>query len=159
MVHAAPHAVSAILSDANTLYIDAVLRKANLADAFEAGIVTNPARILPQMDDVASRVTVSPFRAASGRAPHQCRACPVNMCKGDLVEGLFARYPDARFVYVGDGTNDLCPSRRLASDGTVLPRVGFALSEALLRTTIEAQVLPWESPVQLRLAIDKLVSP
>jgi pyridoxal phosphate phosphatase PHOSPHO2 len=158
LVRDAPHAVSAMLSDANTLYIDAVLTRWGLTDAFEAAIVTNPAHIVPRTDSLSSRVTVTPFHAGSGRPPHVCTACPANMCKGDLFLELAARYPEARFVYVGDGANDLCPSKRLGVDGTVLPRVGYTLARKLATTQVCAQVRPWTTPCQLRESIQTVLS-
>jgi hypothetical protein len=124
LVRDAPHAVSAIMLHVDTLYIDAVLTRWGLTDAFEAADVTNPARIVPSTESLSSRITVASFHADSGRPPHVCTACPVNMCKGDLVQELVTRYLVARFVYVGDGANVLCPSKRLDVNGIVLPRVG-----------------------------------
>jgi hypothetical protein len=52
-------------------------------------------------------------------------------------------------IYVGDGSNDYCPSTKLNSGDTVLPRKGMALSNLLLKdefkSKISATIIEWTS--------------
>jgi len=144
-----PHAQSAILSDANTLFIDACLRKNDLdaASCFQAGIFTNPAVV----DDL-DRIRVSPFIPLDDTArQHGCHSCARNMCKGALLEQLTAgRFVDWRIVYIGDGSNDFCPSKRIGPDGFVFPREGYSLAKKLAASPPEATVKPWGNAQQLQ---------
>jgi pyridoxal phosphate phosphatase PHOSPHO2 len=158
LIRDAPHAVSAIISDANSLYIEAVLRENWLLDAFEAGIQTNPAAIVAATglgDDscdasgcVTRRISVSPF-CPTLHTPHNCATCSANMCKGELVRELMEKYRDATFVYVGDGGNDLCGCRQLPRGSHALPREGYPLARKLAKIPIQASVANWHSPAAL----------
>lgn len=170
LIRDCPRAVSAVISDANTLYIDAVLREHKLGDAFEAGILSNPASIVsveastvaeesPSSPRVLSRLAVSPFCPAL-HENHGCRACSANMCKGELVRELQARpaYASATFVYVGDGSNDFCGCRQLPSGGRVLARTGFALAKKLESSAVAASVTLWASPLELLQALKSILA-
>lgn len=163
--------VSAIVSDANSLYIDAVLQKHNLEDAFEGGIQTNPASIVSveatgaaeesaPASRVRSRLSVSPFCPVL-HDNHGCAACNANMCKGELVRELQKRpgFASATFIYVGDGSNDFCGCLQLRPGSHVLARAGFALAKRLQGSDIAATVTNWASPSDLLRAINSIVSP
>ena len=64
-----------ILSDANSLYISRFLEAQHSAHCFTA-VYTNPAAV------EGGRVRVAPFH----REPHGCPRCPVNLCKGRVLE-------------------------------------------------------------------------
>jgi Putative Phosphatase len=86
-----PLAVSAIISDASSLYIEAVLRENRLLDAFEAGIQTNPAAIITATGPrdgswsasgcVTRRIPVSPF-CPTLHTPHDCATCQRKYVQG-----------------------------------------------------------------------------
>jgi pyridoxal phosphate phosphatase PHOSPHO2 len=166
LVHETPGAVSCILSDSNTLFIDAVLAENGLADVFEAGIQTNPATIVdvsPAAGEASSepvaaarRISVRPFCPAV-RRPHRCSDCSANMCKGELVRETMARHAGGRFCYVGDGRNDFCGCRQLPEGSFALPRAGFPLARMLAREPIPARVAPWGSPAELLASIKNLI--
>lgn len=169
LIRDSPRAVSAVVSDSNTLYIDAVLREHQLTDAFEAGIQTNPASIVAVEPSgaveesapdrrVLSKLSVSPFCPAL-HDDHSCTACSSNMCKGELVRELQAK-PDfaaATFVYVGDGSNDLCGCRQLRTGSHALARSGFSLAKKLRSAAIPATVTQWDIPRDLLQALKTIL--
>ncbi|TPX46420.1 hypothetical protein SeMB42_g03704 [Synchytrium endobioticum] len=123
LMHARSHDVL-ILSDANSVFIDEVL-KCHGADAYVSCVVTNPAC---WRDGVllVHRHTVDP--------PHGCTdaRCGVNLCKGVELDAYLAKHVYDRIVYCGDGANDVCPIRRLGEADAVVYRTGRML-ERLLR--------------------------
>ena len=92
-----------VLSDANTVFIDAILSTTGLSGCF-SGVISNPAEF-----DEKGRLTIKHYHNTRKR-------CPVNLCKGQVMEKLIL--PDRKeqqvlVAYVGDGGNDVCPARRL----------------------------------------------
>ncbi|RQM12758.1 hypothetical protein B5M09_004111 [Aphanomyces astaci] len=65
----------AIVSDANTVYIQSMLAHHQLTSIISQ-VFTNPSSFQ------GDRLRVSPFHSAE-RPPHGCPRCPSNMCKGD----------------------------------------------------------------------------
>lgn len=129
-----------VLSDANALYIDWILRARGLADAF-AAVETNGAAV-----DEAGRLRITPHQ--SGR-PHRCPRCPPNLCKGAVLQRwLEALGEGARCVYVGDGGGDFCPATRMRQGDVVLAR--RAPHDRLLQlcraqpTAVRARVVEWD---------------
>ena len=78
-------------------------------------VVTNPA----EFDD-AGRLHVRPHQP--DETPHACPHCPINLCKGAVMERWLEELAPSRCVYVGDGGGDFCPSTRLRSGDAVLAR-------------------------------------
>ena len=62
----------------------------------------------------------------STRKSHRCaNPCPPNMCKGliiDRIQNTVSELDNKRFIYLGDGTGDYCPSLRLRERDFVMPR-------------------------------------
>ena len=54
-------------------------------------------------------------------------------------------------IYVGDGSNDLCPALRLDDNGVVFPRQNFSLDRRIrgLTTPMKARVEPWNCASQI----------
>lgn len=156
-----PYAASAIISDSNTLYIDAVLAANGLSDAFGLGIWTNLATFV-EMDlecgkeptNVTKRLSVFPY--STGDSRREC-SCPANMCKGAIVRDIMKEHPGVTFVYCGDGSNDFCGAKQLPGGSFVLPRAGFALERKLCRKNIAADVLPWKNGTELRISVEKIL--
>ncbi|KAJ0410736.1 hypothetical protein ATCC90586_006839 [Pythium insidiosum] len=131
----------AIVSNANTVYVNTWLKHHDLQHVIQ-DVVTNPA----DFDKSSSVLRVRPHCSEG----HNCPWCPVNMCKGRIVEELRRRYaPSERVIYVGDGGNDFCPVMTLKSTDVVLAR---ADDKNRLLTKIrshpqhvEAQVVPWRT--------------
>lgn len=126
-------------------------------------------------DDWASR---------ADRPAHACQVCPANVCKGDILDELLIG-PDeegpGRFdavVYVGDGSNDVCPCTRGGGRVVAFARAKYppdvrkspamhrelrragcrevtgavtreALEEAGLGRGALPVLVPWESPEEL----------
>jgi len=65
-----------ILSDANTVFIEVILKAYDCADVFSY-VVTNPAAF-----DAHGRLRVR--RWIPEETPHGCALCSLNMCKGLL---------------------------------------------------------------------------
>lgn len=73
-------------------------------------IVTNPAEWDP------SGLLKLRRRVDPAGPQHACKVgCSPNVCKGDELDAFLARHQPAldRIVYVGDGSNDLCPVLRM----------------------------------------------
>lgn len=71
------HHVS-IVSDSNTAYIAAVLKRYGLREGIFDQIITNPGY---RQD---SRLRVHPYC----QTRHPCKQCPANLCKGIIVQGI-----------------------------------------------------------------------
>lgn len=155
-IASSPVARSLVLSDANSLFIQACLDKARLPqnDIFEAGVITNPAYI-----EESGNITLHPF--ISPHDPdkaHKCLRCPANLCKGEVLQRLVAdEYQGWRVVYVGDGGNDYCPVIRMQEDGVVLVRKGFPLHKKIINAPPKASVRVWETPQDLRRFVNELI--
>ncbi|XP_077569765.1 pyridoxal phosphate phosphatase PHOSPHO2 [Stigmatopora nigra] len=129
-----------VISDANSLFIDWILAAVDLRSAVDQ-IFTNPAYV-----NSLGRVEVKHHHA------HQCRRCPVNMCKGKVLQDYLTQRNDyAVIFYVGDGANDLCPASRLRGCDVVMPREGYVLEELLedKREGLKARIIPWSSGTQV----------
>ena len=150
-LHAAG-ATQFILSDANSLYIGSYLAAHGLAHCF-AAVKTNPAAV-----GEGGRVAVAPYHAR----PPGCPRCPVNLCKGRVLEeelralaaGAGAGAGGAvKWLYVGDGGGDACPCLRLGAGDVVLAREGWELHRRLQREAPAARVVPWASGEALAAAL------
>lgn len=105
----------AILSDANTVYIETLLSHLSLLSLLPpAAIVTNPAWY-----DGEGRLHVSPHQPVD--QPHACPRCPANMCKGAILQQWLTE-TGGRCVYVGDGSNDFCAATKLREGDLLLAR-------------------------------------
>lgn len=145
-----------ILSDANSLFIDEVLRKRGLLDLFTR-IYTNPAHFERDAASGRDYLRGEPLVASAvfPDAPFECALCRRNrLCKGALLAAFLAQCPApyTHIFYAGDGENDLCPllalvdALRLGQQSdrsapassptstrvTAFPRADFALSRLLL---------------------------
>ncbi|CAM9796073.1 unnamed protein product [Choristocarpus tenellus] len=100
-------AEQAIVSDANTVFIEQVLSHHGLRPLFTKGIHTNSGAFKED-----GRLDIGPHWAKE--SPHGCPRCPPNMCKGSILEEIVGRGPEGerkydKVVYVGDGKGDFCP--------------------------------------------------
>ncbi|XP_061621337.1 pyridoxal phosphate phosphatase PHOSPHO2 [Phyllopteryx taeniolatus] len=129
-----------VISDANALFIDWILCAAGLRSAVDR-VFTNPAAL-----NSLGRVEVRRHHA------HDCRRCPINMCKRKVLEGYLAQQDKySHVLYVGDGANDLCPAFCLRGRDVVLPRKGYALEKLLEgeKDAVKAKVVVWSSGTQV----------
>ncbi|GJJ73641.1 pyridoxal phosphate phosphatase PHOSPHO2 [Entomortierella parvispora] len=137
-----------ILSDANTIYIETVL-KAYEIDTLFTGILTNPASF-----DERGRLNVVRFHGLD-KEPHCCPLpCEPNLCKGQELQKLMDSQPWDQVIYMGDSTNDFCPSTRLNSHDVVLARRGLLLQKEITERPqlVKANVVYWENAKDVLLA-------
>uniref|UniRef100_K3WZN6 Uncharacterized protein n=1 Tax=Globisporangium ultimum (strain ATCC 200006 / CBS 805.95 / DAOM BR144) TaxID=431595 RepID=K3WZN6_GLOUD len=141
-------AVLKIVSDANTVYIDAMVAHHGL-ERHVSEVFTNPGFF----DDAdAKRLRVEPYHALH-LDPHGCANCPANMCKGQILDKILSERRFSHVLYVGDGTGDFCPSTRLSPNDVVFARANDAdgKSYGLLKKLqanqdkVAAKVVPWSS--------------
>ncbi|KAF9913157.1 hypothetical protein EC991_003617 [Linnemannia zychae] len=134
-----------IISDANTFYIEYILKAYGLEDVFSK-IITNPAHF-----DAKGRLHVARFHGLD-KEPHNCPLpCQPNLCKGQELQKLIDSQAWDQVIYMGDSTNDFCPSTRLQSHDIVLARADLLLEKhiKLHHDMVKAQVKYWQSPADV----------
>lgn len=123
-----------IASDANTIFIDEILKANGVEEGTFDMVYTNPGSWIE-----ADTIQVEPYQSVS--SPHHCpRGCPENMCKTSILhrarkELNLDRVEDLQIVYAGDGGNDYCPSMSLSASDLVLVREGLALHKLIENAT------------------------
>jgi len=141
-------AVMYIVSDANSVFIDTILKARGLDEMFPPErIITNPAFW------EGDRLHVRRFHK------HECSRCPPNLCKGSVVRNLVNG--SKRVFYVGDGTGDVCPCLSLRQEKDVaFARKGFSLARALAQApeTVRPTMFLWEDGAELYSAMLKALS-
>ncbi|KAJ8750781.1 hypothetical protein K2173_015962 [Erythroxylum novogranatense] len=135
-----------IISDANQFFIERILESHGLLGCFSQ-ISTNPTSI-----DSEGRLRIFPYHDSS-LPPHGCRLCPSNMCKGLVIDSICASLQNERkrFIYVGDGKGDYCPSLRLGEGDFVLPRKNYPLWDRIRinPALVKAAVHEWTNGEEL----------
>jgi pyridoxal phosphate phosphatase PHOSPHO2 len=94
-----------ILSDANTEYIQ-LINSANEISSCFTETITNYAHW-----DEQGRLHIKAYQDEN--EPHQCKHCPVNLCKGKELKKMLARKKFEHVIYIGDGHGDYCPCLHL----------------------------------------------
>ncbi|KAG0200528.1 hypothetical protein BGX28_006433 [Mortierella sp. GBA30] len=131
-----------IISDANTFYIETILNNHDIEGLF-SNVITNPGYF-----DNQGRLRVSRFHSLD-KDPHGCSLpCQPNLCKGQELQKLINTQSWDQVVYMGDSTNDFCPSTRLCPNDIVLARGKLLLEEAIRAhpEMVKAEVIYWNSP-------------
>ena len=130
-----------IISDSNSWFIDCILNAYNLNSLIKK-VYTNKAHL----ED--NKLQISACHS------HSHASCPVNMCKGLLLDeylqacalqGLSYKV----VCYIGDGDNDFCPCTHLRSSDYVFPRRGFPLYSRLnaaedTANVVTAHIVAWD---------------
>ncbi|KAF8757028.1 putative Phosphatase [Rhizoctonia solani] len=134
------------LSASNHVYIRTILAHNGLSDLF-TDIVTNKAEWHGDRLDIRRHI-------GPDDPPHGCTVgCSPNLCKGSELTSFLARCGETydRIMYVGDGSNDFCPSVRLSENDVVLCRRDRALErrikgapEGQLKATVKYWEGAWE---------------
>jgi phosphoethanolamine/phosphocholine phosphatase len=166
-----PHVVAAIkaayslgcdlrvLSDANRFFIETILDHHGLRGYFSE-INTNPSRV-----DADGRLRIAPYHDFHAGA-HGCAlgTCPPNMCKGQVLDRIRASIAadgggGKRFIYLGDGRGDYCPSLRLAREDFMMPRKGFPVWDLICENPglLQAEVHPWSDGKDMEDTLLRLV--
>lgn len=144
-----------IVSDANLLFIETVLKHHGLFDCFFE-INTNPCSV-----DENGRLRIFPYHDSTS-SPHGCSLCPTNMCKGLIVERIrdsVCTDRKKRIIYIGDGKGDFCPSSRLEEGDHVMPRKNFPLWDLICRNSslLKAEVHEWSEASELERVLLQLI--
>nr|GMD41222.1 inorganic pyrophosphatase 3-like [Ipomoea batatas] len=143
-----------IVSDANQYYIATILKHHGLYDCF-SDIISNPTTI-----DGEGRLRIFPYHDLA--SPHSCNLCPPNLCKGLVMKHIQASIPEkayARFIYLGDGRGDYCPTLKLDSSDHIMPRKEFPLWECIFNNPglIKAEVHEWSNGEELEMILLQLI--
>lgn len=102
-----------ILSDCNTAVINYVLKENNIYDLFDK-IITNNGSY-----DKNGIMHVEGYH--DKQHSYKCPKCPWNLCKGSEISKIdLNKYK--KVYYVGDGTNDICPTLHLREKDIVCAR-------------------------------------
>lgn len=159
-----------VLSDANTIFIEAFLSHHGIRDLFTE-VITNPADF-----DSEGCLHVRPYHEGP---PHECPLCPSNLCKGGVLERIRSGLsPQTQIIYVGDGGGDFCPACELHAGDAVLcrappspPHTSFGLHKRIekLRSgfsfqnrngkaaELTAEVCHWHSGAEVAAIITQLL--
>ncbi|KAG4945109.1 hypothetical protein AAZX31_15G022400 [Glycine max] len=152
IIHAikAAHALGCdlrIVSDANTFFIETILKHLKIKECFSE-INTNPGYINGE-----ERLRILPYHDFNN-SPHGCTLCPPNMCKGEIIEKIqdsISSGEKKRVIYLGDGSGDYCPSLRLKDKDFVMPRKNFPVWELICKDPllIKAEIHEWSDGEEL----------
>uniref|UniRef100_A0A8C5S9X3 Phosphatase, orphan 2 n=1 Tax=Laticauda laticaudata TaxID=8630 RepID=A0A8C5S9X3_LATLA len=144
-----------IISDSNTVFIDWILKAANVFQLFDE-VFTNPASF-----DSFGYLSVKNCHI------HDCTKCPINLCKRKVLEEFLesnftSRVKYSQIVYIGDGGNDLCPVMCLKKNDVVMPRHGYILEKMISQLAqdlapLEASVLVWSSGLEILAYLELLI--
>ncbi|KAK7319907.1 hypothetical protein RJT34_04635 [Clitoria ternatea] len=145
-----------IISDANSFYIDTILEHHGLSGCFSQ-VNTNPAFV-----DKQGRLRITPFHHPT-LSPHACPLCPPNMCKGLVIDQIRDSLPEnqrRRFIYIGDGTGDYCPTLKLKEGDFVMPRKDYPLWNRICSDPklVNAKVHGWSNGEELETTLSNLIS-
>ncbi|XP_057968525.1 thiamine phosphate phosphatase-like protein isoform X2 [Malania oleifera] len=145
-----------IVSDANQFFIETILEHHGLLGCFSE-IITNPT-----FADEEGRLRIFPYHVLNS-TPHGCRLCPSNLCKGLVIERIRASVSQnggRRFIYLGDGNGDYCPTLKLIEGDHVMPRRNFPLWERIRSNPmlIKAEVHEWVDGEELEKVLGCLIN-
>ncbi|XP_072967019.1 thiamine phosphate phosphatase-like protein [Typha angustifolia] len=144
-----------IVSDANHLFIETILKHHGLLECFSE-INTNPCYV-----DEDGRLRILPYHDLHS-SPHGCSLCPSNMCKGKIFDRIRASAVaegKKHFIYLGDGKGDYCPSLRLTEADYVMPRKEFPLWDLVNNTKfLKAEVHEWSNGEEFARVLLQLIN-
>ncbi|KAK2997379.1 hypothetical protein RJ639_039912 [Escallonia herrerae] len=143
-----------VVSDANLFFIETILTHLGVRDLFSE-INTNPSFV-----DEEGRLRIFPYHDFR-TSPHGCNLCPPNMCKGLVVERMKASTEGTnKFIYLGDGVGDFCPSLKLKDGDYMMPRKDFPVWELISknRSQIKAEIHEWSDGEELERVLLQLIN-
>ncbi|CAF0844745.1 unnamed protein product [Brachionus calyciflorus] len=132
-----------IVSDANKLFIEIILKENEISDLFEGRIKSNEAFV-----DKKGILKIRPYYLdnKSDKLPYNCIYCcedcgQPSLCKRDVVKKILECLPNDRHViYAGDGRNDFCPGLELEQNDYYFVRKGYNLDRYLENREYLAQI-------------------
>ena len=116
----------AIISDGNDEFIKSFLKRNDMGSYFSRGIETNFGIWDNNKDDDNDNTTMakeifSVVHQSTKYGGHSCAKCPPNLCKTQVLLDVLSRETQRpRVVYIGDGSNDVCPAINVLEEGDVL---------------------------------------
>ena len=143
-----------IISDSNSEFIRCIMKAAGVYDIVHS-TYTNPAH----WDDTGC------LNIAYYHTQDWCSISTRNLCKGHILDAHIEKAKMdrntsfTRVVYVGDGTNDLCPSLKLRDCDVTCPRKGYSLVKEIDKLTegaLKCEVLVWDTGSVILQHITKL---
>ncbi|EHA8590022.1 inorganic pyrophosphatase 2-like [Cocos nucifera] len=145
-----------VVSDANLFFIETVLEHHGLLECFSE-INTNPSYV-----DEEGRLRIFPYHDFT-TSSHGCSVCPPNMCKSKIIERIQAQASaegKERFIYLGDGKGDYCPSLKLGEEDYVMPRKDYPLWQLICDNPqqLKAEVHEWSNGEELERTLLQLIS-
>ncbi|KAF6138165.1 hypothetical protein GIB67_011005 [Kingdonia uniflora] len=143
-----------VVSDANMFFIETILKHHGLIGYFSE-INTNPSFI-----DEVGKLRISPYQDFT-LSPHGCDLCPPNMCKGLVIERMKASTEGInRFIYLGDGKGDFCPSLKLREGDYMMPRKNYPVWELICNNpmSIKAEIHEWSDGEELERILLHLIN-
>ena len=145
-----------IISDSNSVFINYVLEyfklKPNITKVF-----TNPAEFAS-----SGCLKVNHYHTQDW-----CDMSTVNLCKGHILQEYITERKNqninfSKVIYIGDGSNDLCPGLTLRPHDYLCPRQGFILWKKIKKfqktepKKLTSQVLPWETGLDILNLLKKI---
>lgn len=146
-----------IVSDANEFFIETILEHLGIRKCFSE-INTNPGFV-----DEEGRLRILPIHDFH-KSSHGCNLCPPNMCKGLVIERIQASLvlegKKKKFIYLGDGSGDYCPSLKLGEADYLMPRKNFPVWELISQNPllIKAEIHEWSDGEELASILLKLIN-
>ncbi|CAN6456942.1 unnamed protein product [Victoria cruziana] len=146
-----------VASDANMFYIETILRHHGLFDCFSE-INSNPSYV-----DDNGRLRILPYHDFHASV-HGCALCPRNMCKGSIIDRIRASTmkdsaAEKKFIYLGDGSGDYCPTLKLDGSDKVLPRKDYPLWNLIQKNPqlVRAEIHAWCNGAELEETLVQLI--
>ncbi|CAK9165295.1 unnamed protein product [Ilex paraguariensis] len=145
-----------IVSDANLFFIETILKHLEIRDCFSE-INTNPSCV-----DEEGRLRIFPYHDFHS-SPHGCSLCPPNMCKGPVIERIQASIAEEgrkKFIYLGDGSGDFCPSLKLKEGDYMMPRKNFPVWDLICKNhaLVKAEIHEWTDGEELECILLQLIN-
>ncbi|KAK7268169.1 hypothetical protein RIF29_20859 [Crotalaria pallida] len=145
-----------VVSDANTFFIETILKHLGIRDCFSE-INTNPGFV-----DEEGKLRILPYHDFN-KCPHGCSLCPSNMCKGLIIERIqnsISPEENKRFIYLGDGAGDYCPSLRLKEKYFMMPRKNFPVWDLICKDPllVKAEIHEWSDGDDLERILLQLIN-
>ncbi|KAL6996355.1 3'(2'),5'-bisphosphate nucleotidase [Sarracenia purpurea var. burkii] len=147
-----------VVSDANFFFIETILKHLGVIDCFSE-INTNSSIV-----DEEGRLRIFPYHDFHSSS-HGCNLCPPNMCKGLVMERIKASVAEEgkkkkKFIYLGDGAGDFCPTLKLGEDDYVMPRKNYPVWDLISknRALVAAEIHEWSDGEELERRLIQLIN-